>query len=102
MNRESKSLLGVGSALGTAALATAAWLGVGIAPCLAGSYEAIHQAAAIGDDDGLCETDEHCLFTPNISSYQGHGALISAGAFTDGGAGGLTGITLWKYENNGY
>jgi len=35
---------------------------------------------------------------PNIGSYQGHGALVSAGAFTDGE---LTGITLMRYEING-
>ena len=52
-----------------------------------------------GNDDGLCETDETCLFTPNIGSYQGHGALQSAGPFT-GGA--ITGVTLMKYPSNGY
>jgi len=29
----------------------------------------------IGNDNGLCESDEMCLFTPNIGSYQGHGEL---------------------------
>ena len=52
----------------------------------------------IGDDDGICESNETCLYTPNIGAYQGHGKLISAGAFTDGT---LTGITLLRYENNG-
>lgn len=52
----------------------------------------------IGDDDGLCESNETCLFTPNSGSYQGHGNLVSAGAFTDGT---LTGITLVEYETNG-
>ncbi len=53
----------------------------------------------IGDDDGLCESNEICLFTPNIGAYQGHGSLISAGTFTDGA---LTGITLLRFETNGY
>ena len=52
----------------------------------------------IGDDDGFCESDETCLYTPNIGAYQGHGELISAGTFTDGT---LTGITLLRYANNG-
>ena len=52
----------------------------------------------IGDDDGICESGETCLYTPNIGAYQGHGNLISAGAFTDGT---LTGVTLLRYENNG-
>jgi len=52
----------------------------------------------VGNDNGLCESDETCLFMPNIGSYQGHGALVSAGAFTDGE---LIGITLMRYEING-
>jgi hypothetical protein len=46
----------------------------------------------------LCESNEVCLYTPNIGSYQGHGQLVSAGPFVDGT---LTGITLMKYETNG-
>jgi len=52
----------------------------------------------IGNDNGLCETGETCLFTPNMGSYQGHDALVSAGAFSDGT---LTGITLLRYAING-
>ncbi len=52
----------------------------------------------IGNENGLCESNETCLFTPNIGSYQGHGNLVSAGAFTDGT---ITGVTLMKYETNG-
>ena len=59
-------------------------------------------ADGIGNDNSLCESGETCLFTPNIGSYQGSGALVSAGAFTDGTlAGGLTGITLMKFTQNG-
>jgi parallel beta-helix repeat protein len=57
------------------------------------------QGDEIGNDNNLCESGEDCLYTPNIAAYQGHGNLVSAGAFTDGT---LTGITLWKYETNGY
>jgi hypothetical protein len=52
----------------------------------------------IGDDDTLCESNETCLYSPNAGGYQGHGSLISAGAFTPGT---LTGITLVRYETNG-
>ena len=51
-----------------------------------------------GNDNGLCETDETCLFTPNIGSYQGHGSLVDVD-FTPGT---LTGITLMEYPINGY
>jgi parallel beta-helix repeat protein len=54
----------------------------------------------IGNDNGLCESNETCLYTPNIGSYQGHGSLVSAGTFTDGDT--LAGITLMKYSINGY
>jgi parallel beta-helix repeat protein len=53
----------------------------------------------VGNDNLLCESNEECLYMPNMASYQGHGALISAGAFTDGT---ITGVTLWKYTTNGY
>jgi hypothetical protein len=56
----------------------------------------------IGDDDMLCESNEVCLYTPNIGSYQGHGQLVGAGPFVDGTlTDTLTGITLMKYETNG-
>lgn len=53
----------------------------------------------MGNENGLCESNETCLFTPNIGSYQGHGSLVSAGSFADGDT--ITGVTLMKYESNG-
>ncbi len=53
-----------------------------------------------GNGNGLCESGETCLYTPNIGSYQGHGGIQSAGAFTDGDT--LTGVTLDEYSTNGY
>lgn len=53
----------------------------------------------IGNDNLLCESNETCLYTPNIGSYQGHGNLISAGSYSDSS---LMDITLLKYESNGY
>jgi parallel beta-helix repeat protein len=52
----------------------------------------------VGNHNGLCESGETCLYTPNIGSYQGHGNLVSAGTFTDGT---LTGITLMEFATNG-
>lgn len=54
---------------------------------------------SIGNDNYLCESGETCLYTPNIGSYQGHGALIPAGSI--GTAGILKNITLVRYELNG-
>ena len=58
------------------------------------------QGDSIGNDNTLCETNETCLYTPNIGSYQGHGNLISAGSISTGGT--LENIILMKYETNGY
>jgi hypothetical protein len=30
----------------------------------------------IGNDNGLCKSNEHCIYAPNIGAYQGEGALI--------------------------
>jgi len=58
-------------------------------------------SGGVGNDNGLCETGETCLFTPNIGSYQGHGNLIPA-AFNDGtDTGAVTGVTLLQFESNG-
>ena len=53
----------------------------------------------VGDNDGLCESNETCEVARNIGGYQGHGPLVSAGAFTPGI---LTGITLVHRQTNGY
>ncbi len=53
----------------------------------------------LGNENGLCESNETCQFSPNIGSYQGHGNLIPAGVFSDGA---ITGVTLFRYETNGY
>ncbi|MCK4705771.1 MAG: hypothetical protein KAT90_09840, partial [Gammaproteobacteria bacterium] len=58
------------------------------------------QGDGIGNDNTLCETNETCLYTPNMGSYQGHGNLISAGSIGTGGT--LENIILMQYETNGY
>jgi hypothetical protein len=63
---------------------------------LRGAIELLEDGA--GDDDGLCESNEACLYLPNLGAYQGDGPLVSAGAFVDGQ---LTGITLLRRATNG-
>jgi hypothetical protein len=53
----------------------------------------------VGNDNGLCESGEVCLFTPNIGSYQGHGTLANLGPIVNGV---LHDITLVRYASNGY
>lgn len=60
------------------------------------AYERINDG--IGNENGLCESNETCIYTPNIGPYQGHGNLVSAGAFTDGI---ISNVTLLRYETNG-
>jgi len=57
---------------------------------------------AVGNDNGLCESNEACIFTPNIGAYQGEGELIPAGPIVDSISGGLTGVILYRYETNGH
>ena len=52
----------------------------------------------IGNENGLCESDEQCIYSPNIGSYQGEGTLNSAGSFTDGS---VQGVNLLQWGTNG-
>ncbi|MBX3724192.1 MAG: hypothetical protein KF713_20260 [Turneriella sp.] len=90
----------------------AAWTGgtTATAACLStflrNAYEIIGDG--IGNENGLCESNEACIYTPNVASYQGHGGLKCirgpveygcASTFVDGT---ITGVVLYQYENNGY
>ncbi len=65
---------------------------------------------SIGNDNGLCETGESCIFNPNTGSYPGHGSLVTAStpvtgtpSCSDIGTGGaVENVTLYKYNTNGY
>jgi hypothetical protein len=52
----------------------------------------------VGNEDGFCQSNERCLYTPNIASYQGHGELVELGAFVDGT---IRGVLLYGYSVNG-
>lgn len=63
----------------------------------------LHNAAEIigdgyGNENGLCETNERCLYTPNIGAYQGHGALVAGPSVA---AGAILGVTMLQYASNG-
>ncbi len=49
-----------------------------------------------GDHDGLCESNEDCLYAPNIGAYIGEGTLTDACIFQPG-ASALTGIMIRAY-----
>jgi hypothetical protein len=55
----------------------------------------------VGDDDGLCESGESCLYSPNIGAYQGHGDTSRAACVFDDAGGVVTGVTMNAYPENG-
>lgn len=55
----------------------------------------------VGDDDGLCESGEACIYTPNFGAYQGHGNLNSCNFVNGTGTDAITGVTMYFYESNG-
>jgi hypothetical protein len=54
----------------------------------------------IGNDDGLCEADESCIYTPNIGAYQGEGDYTTLSCVFQPN-GGISGITIYAYPRNG-
>ena len=53
----------------------------------------------VGNDNGPCESDEACVYMPNISHYQGHGGLSVVATLP--GSFPLTNVTLYAYDTNG-
>jgi hypothetical protein len=54
-----------------------------------------------GDDDGLCESGENCIMTPNIGAYQGQhdgGVDKIACDFQDGT---VSNVELFRFNVNG-
>ncbi|MEK7692097.1 MAG: hypothetical protein AAB425_13870 [Bdellovibrionota bacterium] len=56
---------------------------------------------SLGDDDGLCESSEACLYTPNFGVYQGHGALAQCTFVDDSDTTTIQNVTMYGYANNG-
>jgi hypothetical protein len=58
-----------------------------------------------GDDNGLCNSNERCIYAPNIGRYQGHGNYLTTGTcnFVDGvTTKGVSGVQVYAYPINGY
>lgn len=53
-----------------------------------------------GDDDGLCESFESCLYAPNFGAYQGEGDYLAAGTclFQNGT---VKNVKMYAYPTNG-
>ncbi len=52
-----------------------------------------------GDDDGLCESNEACIYAPNFGAYQGEGDFAAQTCtFVDGA---VSGVTMYGYPTNG-
>ena len=52
-----------------------------------------------GDEDGLCESNEACIYTPNFGAYQGHGAVRNSGCTFESGI--VSNVTILAYDQNG-
>lgn len=53
-----------------------------------------------GDEDGLCESNEECIYQPNVGAYLGEGSMhSSACVFTDGAN--FQNIKMYGYATNG-
>ena len=54
----------------------------------------------IGDDNGLCESNESCIYSPNPGAYQGHGDYRSKTCAFQNGT--ISNVKMYAYPNNGY
>ena len=53
-----------------------------------------------GNFNGICESNEACIYTPNLGGYQGDGDF-STQSCTFTGGNGVTGVTMYAYPVNG-
>ncbi len=61
----------------------------------------------IGNDNGLCESGEACMYSANIGAYQGEGSIVGPCTFTDvlnpsTSAAAVTGVTLYGWSTLGF
>ncbi|HEX2676482.1 MAG TPA: hypothetical protein VHM19_07575, partial [Polyangiales bacterium] len=83
-------------------IAGAAWNGNACTSTfLAHSYEPVSDG--VGNDNGLCEPDEACIFNPNYGAYPGEGALVDSEPDPIGGVhiDQFGAITLKEFSING-
>ena len=53
----------------------------------------------IGDDDGLCESSETCIYSPNFGAYQGEGDYTTLTCVFQDGT--IVGVKMHAYPLNG-
>jgi len=54
----------------------------------------------IGNDNGLCESNETCIYSPNVGAYQGEESSLSTGSCTFSG-GTVNNVIMLGYTTNG-
>lgn len=55
----------------------------------------------LGNNDGFCESNERCVWSPNIGAYQGHGDLVYSKTCSFTSSTDFSNIKLIAYPNNG-
>lgn len=55
---------------------------------------------SIGNDNGLCESNENCIYAPNVGAYQGEGTLNLSNYCTTSGAS-VNGAKIFAYPTTG-
>jgi hypothetical protein len=68
---------------------------------LKNAVEIIDSTNAQNDHDGLCESNETCLYTPNFGAYQGHGSLQTCTFSGTVSSTTIGGVTVYFYGTNG-
>jgi hypothetical protein len=54
-----------------------------------------------GDDDGLCESNEACVYTPNLGVYQGQGDYRTRSCIFNSAGGPITNVEIYASPMNG-
>ena len=60
-----------------------------------GSAWSCSREDGIGDDDGLCESDEHCTCSPNFGAWQGGPGTQGQPCIFDDAQGSVRGVTIF-------
>ncbi len=55
---------------------------------------------SIGNENGICEKYENCIYSPNLGAYQGHGSITLATSCSPSIS--SAGINMYQFQINGY
>ncbi|HMZ61942.1 MAG TPA: hypothetical protein PL048_24435, partial [Leptospiraceae bacterium] len=55
---------------------------------------------SVGNENGICEKYENCIYSPNLGAYQGHGSIVPAASCTSNIS--SAGINMYQFQINGY